>query len=668
MRKTLSILLVLLLAVSILPTAAFAEGPTVVLSPQNLRVNGAKIACEKYNIDGSNYFKLRDIAMVLSGTGSRFSVGWDGEKKVISVVTGEAYEPNGSELDLSGGDKSATAVPSTQTLLINGEERGDLSAYNIGGNNFFKLRDLGDALGFAVDYDKESNTAIVVSHRWTWPAKWLTEEYIYNEDGAALSHTVITYNIDGEQLSYLYEGPYGSDSYQYTYDELGRPLTQTQDSVYPSDEGDGWEEHSTTTYEYDLWGNLARKVYQATGDVVSETTYTYDDNGNILISETLTNAGSSAIYYTYDENGNKVQVLYTYNDGVTNSEEYEWDTDGNLLIEKFTDSNGEINYSEYTYKDGVLIEETAEYWGTLYSSAYTYDEWGNITRIESQSPDGNTIIERIYDDQGRELQCETNSYTGSEIEVWTYNNEGLEVKYEHTGSDGCYELRETTYNEEGDALSEVFYGDGYTRKTTYTYDRQTKKRTALILVESNEQSEDFNEELVFKDEEVTLAVHDKYHIDYTLSVFYKRGEPEEALIWSSSNENVVIIDNEGSLTAVGPGTAVVTATVHGVTDSCTIVVVPDKYVLSVDRTDVTVGVNTSAKVRCTVMSYGPREKNSIHFGNYDNDIISLQFADEWEENDTIILYIMGLKVGVTTVDIYMGTGESVTFTVTVVAE
>ena len=163
MRKTLSILLVLLLAVSILPTAAFAEGPTVVLSPQNLRVNGAKIACEKYNIDGSNYFKLRDIAMVLSGTGSEFSVGWDGEKKVISVVTGEAYEPNGSELDLSGGDKSATAVPSTQTLLINGVERGDLSAYNIGGNNFFKLRELGESLGFDVDYDADTATMLVDS-------------------------------------------------------------------------------------------------------------------------------------------------------------------------------------------------------------------------------------------------------------------------------------------------------------------------------------------------------------------------------------------------------------------------------------------------------------------------------------------------------------------------
>ena len=89
MKKIISILLAALLVAAILPTAAFADSPAVVLSPQNLRVDGKVIACEKYNIDGSNYFKLRDIAMVLSGTGSEFSVGWDGEKKVISVVTGE---------------------------------------------------------------------------------------------------------------------------------------------------------------------------------------------------------------------------------------------------------------------------------------------------------------------------------------------------------------------------------------------------------------------------------------------------------------------------------------------------------------------------------------------------------------------------------------------------
>ena len=142
--------------------ATTGSAPKVVLSPQNLAVDGAAVDCMKYNIDGSNYFMLRDLAYLLNGTGSQFSVGWDDATKTVSIVTGGAYAPNGSELQV-GEDRSATAVVSAQTILINGEVRTDLSVYNIGGNNFFKLRELGDALGFDVDYDRATNTAIVIS-------------------------------------------------------------------------------------------------------------------------------------------------------------------------------------------------------------------------------------------------------------------------------------------------------------------------------------------------------------------------------------------------------------------------------------------------------------------------------------------------------------------------
>ena len=165
MKKTLGFLLILVLLTGLLSVGAAAEGPRVVLSNQNLRADGVTVACEKYNIDGYNYFKLRDIAFLVNHTGSQFSVGWDGEKRVVSIVTGEEYVPDGSELDLSGGDKSATAMPSTQTILIDGQERSDLSVYNIGGNNYFKLRDLGNALGFEVDYDSAANSAVIVSRQ-----------------------------------------------------------------------------------------------------------------------------------------------------------------------------------------------------------------------------------------------------------------------------------------------------------------------------------------------------------------------------------------------------------------------------------------------------------------------------------------------------------------------
>ena len=140
------------------------EGPAphVELSPQSLSVDGVARTVEMYNIDGYNYFKLRDLAMLLSDTPARFSVDWDAETNAVLVFTGAAYTPVGGELE-QGEDRSATAVRSPQTIWIDGQARSDLLVYNLGGNNFFQLRNLGEALGFEVDYDAETNTALILT-------------------------------------------------------------------------------------------------------------------------------------------------------------------------------------------------------------------------------------------------------------------------------------------------------------------------------------------------------------------------------------------------------------------------------------------------------------------------------------------------------------------------
>ncbi|MCR4907180.1 MAG: copper amine oxidase N-terminal domain-containing protein [Clostridiales bacterium] len=141
--------------------APATEKLNVVPTSQRLTVNGAEKTAEIYNINDKNYFKLRDIAALLNGTSSQFSVDYDAATQTIAVTTGAPYTPNGSELVI-GEDKSATCVLSRQSLKINGEAVA-LTAYNLGGNNFFGLRDLGAALGFNVDYDAETRTMIVTS-------------------------------------------------------------------------------------------------------------------------------------------------------------------------------------------------------------------------------------------------------------------------------------------------------------------------------------------------------------------------------------------------------------------------------------------------------------------------------------------------------------------------
>ena len=161
MKRIAALLLAVVLMCSMCVSATAAN---VVRTSQKLMVDGNYVNCEIYNIDGSNYFKLRDLAYLMSGTGSGFAVGYNAASRTVTVETGADYVANGSELVI-GEDKSALAVPSTQTIWINGAPNSGLSAYNIGGNNFFKLRDLGNAVGFDVDYDAATATMLVTSRQ-----------------------------------------------------------------------------------------------------------------------------------------------------------------------------------------------------------------------------------------------------------------------------------------------------------------------------------------------------------------------------------------------------------------------------------------------------------------------------------------------------------------------
>ena len=151
----------LLAAVIALSVPVLADGPS--RSTQRLRVDGEAVRCEKYQIDGYNYFKLRDLAALLSGTGSQFDVDYDAARNSILVNTGRAYvHPDGKELS-PASDRSRWAHLTTQTLVIDGVEKSDLTVWHIGGYNFFRLRELGDALGFDVDYEEATRTALILT-------------------------------------------------------------------------------------------------------------------------------------------------------------------------------------------------------------------------------------------------------------------------------------------------------------------------------------------------------------------------------------------------------------------------------------------------------------------------------------------------------------------------
>ena len=61
---------------------------------------------------------------------------------------------------LSANARAVRAVPSTHKLYVNNQP-ADVAAYNIEGNNYFKLRDIAKLVGFGVAYDPQSELRYV---------------------------------------------------------------------------------------------------------------------------------------------------------------------------------------------------------------------------------------------------------------------------------------------------------------------------------------------------------------------------------------------------------------------------------------------------------------------------------------------------------------------------
>lgn len=126
-----------------------AKNETADPTNDKLAVNGVTQTPTVYKIGGSNYFKIRDVAAVLNGTEKQFAVGYSGGK--VTVTSGQPYEATGKEL-AGAPDSAGEASPSNDAIVIDGVETG-LTVYKIGGSNYFKLRDLGEALNFYVGWE-----------------------------------------------------------------------------------------------------------------------------------------------------------------------------------------------------------------------------------------------------------------------------------------------------------------------------------------------------------------------------------------------------------------------------------------------------------------------------------------------------------------------------------
>ncbi|MGP1569652.1 MAG: hypothetical protein ACTTH0_01830 [Eubacteriales bacterium] len=133
-----------------------AGGVKVTPNLATVAINNKEFVFDAYNIDGNNYFKLRDLAFILMDTNKKFDVSWDAATKTMNVVTGKEYTKIGGEMSKTE-PKEASTVRSDAKIMMDGKEI-QVEVYNIGGNNYFKLRDLGKEMNFNVDWNVISKT------------------------------------------------------------------------------------------------------------------------------------------------------------------------------------------------------------------------------------------------------------------------------------------------------------------------------------------------------------------------------------------------------------------------------------------------------------------------------------------------------------------------------
>jgi len=153
-----------------------------------IKADGEEISLNAYNINGSNYFRIRDIAYILNGTSKQFEVG---DEFTILNINDLLYEFHGIEARnreaLYTNELSAVIVAHRPYTVVGGElpekKTDSITAFNvpfpihiyhagrepsirfevyeISGSKYVKLRDIAEALDFSVKLDELENIILI---------------------------------------------------------------------------------------------------------------------------------------------------------------------------------------------------------------------------------------------------------------------------------------------------------------------------------------------------------------------------------------------------------------------------------------------------------------------------------------------------------------------------
>ena len=374
-----------------------------------------------------------------------------------------------------------------------------------------------DTLGRTLSVTKPNNTKESYSYDGIGN---VTRVGYFDGSGSEKSSVSLQYDYNNNTIRYTNEN---GNVEVYDYDPVGNPASVTKVgtvvSTYTYDTRLRPETYTegkaVTTYGYDNRDRLTSEIVREGSTVLSNKTYSYENNStglktietingdsssatvsnitqaDVLGRNVMENKAGNTTYYTYDKLGNAVKsqnyITALSDRTVYLTMDYTYDSAGNVLSTTRTDdtdtaaathtyasydmlgrmitsTDGNGNKTEYTYNVlGLVTNKKAPFsldnGGNMqYTNyGYTYDAVGNV--IKDTVTDGVTN-EYAYDYKNNVTQVKT----GEQVVDYTYDAVGNMTEYKTANGT---QVHKYAYNSFGNVTQ---YTDALGNSETYTYD------------------------------------------------------------------------------------------------------------------------------------------------------------------------------------------------------
>ncbi len=144
-----------LLFTLMLSTAVFADTAERYQAKSNDLENTVYFDC--FNVDGTNYFAIRDVAKLLNNSDYSFNIAYDNENNCVAIDKNDNYISTGAEFNKSIGKKKSKQNPETFDVICDGVQFS-LKAYNINDRNYVSLRDICHILGLNTQWNTNTKS------------------------------------------------------------------------------------------------------------------------------------------------------------------------------------------------------------------------------------------------------------------------------------------------------------------------------------------------------------------------------------------------------------------------------------------------------------------------------------------------------------------------------